>query len=65
MKIEIDFDLCEANALCEQFAPKSFRLDDDDNLELLDEHVDDQNEAAVRKAVRSCPRAALALVTGD
>ena len=62
MKVTIDVTLCEANALCEQFAPDTFRLDDDDNLELLDDHVGDDNVVSVRRAVQSCPRAALSLV---
>ena len=29
MKIKVDFDLCESNALCESLAPDVFELDDD------------------------------------
>lgn len=32
MKIKVDFDLCESNALCEAMAPEVFELDDDDYL---------------------------------
>lgn len=61
MKITVDYDLCEANGLCEAFAPESFRLDDDDNLEVLDDQVTDANRASVQQAVASCPKAALGL----
>ena len=30
MKIKVDFDLCESNALCEALAPQNFEIDDDD-----------------------------------
>ena len=34
MKVKVDFDLCESNALCEALAPDVFELDDDDYLQL-------------------------------
>ena len=37
MKIKVDFDLCESNALCEALAPTHFQIDDDDFLQILDE----------------------------
>ena len=35
MKVKVDFDLCEANAVCMDVAPEVFKVDDDDNLHLL------------------------------
>jgi ferredoxin len=61
MKVTADYDLCEANGLCESFAPETFELDDDDNLNILDDRVTDENLAAVQQAVASCPKAALAM----
>ena len=61
MKVKVDYDLCEANALCESLAPEVFELDDDDNLNLLKEDVGAEDEAAVRRAVAACPRAAISL----
>ena len=37
MKIKVDYDLCEANAICMQQAPEVFRVDEDDNLDVLQE----------------------------
>jgi ferredoxin len=62
MKVKADYDLCEANALCEAFAPEVFEVDDDDNLQLLTDQVTPDNEAAVRQAVAACPKAALSIV---
>ena len=57
MKIKVDFDLCESNALCEGLAPEVFELDDDDFLQLKT----DENIESVRRAVAACPRAAISL----
>ena len=61
MKIKVDFDLCESNALCESLAPEVFELDDDDFLQLRTDETTPENEAAVRRAVAACPRAAISL----
>lgn len=62
MKVKVDFDLCESNALCEAIAPETFRLDDNDYLEVLDEDVTDENRADIERAVASCPRSAISIV---
>lgn len=62
MKIKVDFDLCESNAMCEALAPDVFELDDDDFLQLHTDQVTDENEQRVRQAVAACPRAAISLV---
>ena len=61
MKIKVDFDLCESNAMCEALAPDVFELDDDDFLQLNTDEVTDENEQRVRQAVAACPRAAISL----
>ncbi len=65
MKIKVDFDLCESNAMCEALAPDVFELDDDDFLQLNTDVVTDENEQRVRQAVAACPRAAISLVEDD
>ena len=37
MKIVVDFDLCESNAICMQIAPDLFEVRDDDFLYVLNE----------------------------
>ena len=61
MKIKIDFDLCESNALCEAMAPAVFELDDDDYLQLKTDQTTPENVDAVKRAVAACPRAAISL----
>lgn len=60
MKISVNYDLCEANGVCEEHAPDVFQLDDNDELNLLAE-PDDESAPRVRKAAAGCPRAAITL----
>ena len=62
MKIKVDFDLCESNALCEALAPEHFQVDDDDFLQILDDQVTDEHRDAVMQAVAACPKSAISLV---
>ena len=61
MKINVDYDLCESNALCEAMAPEVFEVDDDDDLQLKTEETTDANLENVKRAVAACPRAAISL----
>ncbi len=62
MKVKVDFDLCESNALCEAIAPATFEIDDDDNLQILDENVNEENRDTIERAVASCPKSAISVV---
>jgi ferredoxin len=62
MKIKVDFDLCESNALCEALAPANFQIDDDDFLQILDERVTDEHRDVVMQAVAACPKSAISVV---
>jgi len=61
LKVIVDYDLCEANALCMEAAPEVFELDDQDNLHLLQEQPPESLRERVEKAVRLCPKGALRL----
>ncbi len=61
MKVVVDFDLCEANALCMQAAPEVFRVDDNDMLDILMEHPPEKLRKKVEEAVRRCPRQAISI----
>ncbi|WP_406691752.1 ferredoxin [Saccharopolyspora sp. ID03-671] len=60
MKIVVDFDLCEANGMCEAVAPDVFEIDDDDNL-LVKADPTPELRDSIEQAVQSCPKAALSL----
>jgi len=62
MKIVVDYDLCEANAVCMSKAPEVFKVDDEDNLHVLIESPAEELRAKVEESVRLCPRQALSLV---
>lgn len=59
MKVEVDLNLCEANAICVGLAPKVFQLDDDDVLHIIVDEVPEELEKRVRMAIDRCPKAAL------
>ncbi len=61
MRVTVDRDVCEANAVCAGLVPELFAVDDDDNLHILMAEVPAGLADAVRHAVRSCPKAALTL----
>ncbi len=61
MRVRVDRDACEANAVCAGLVPEMFAVDDDEDLHILMTEVPDGLAEAVRHAVRSCPKAALAL----
>lgn len=61
MKIRIDYDLCEGNAVCMKVAPEVFDVGDDDRATLIDKNPGEDLRAKVEAAVRRCPRQALAL----
>ena len=60
-KLVVDFDECEANAVCVGIAPEIFDLDDDENLHLLIEEPEGELLEKAREAVDSCPKRALFL----
>jgi ferredoxin len=62
VKVTVDPDSCEANAVCVGIIPEVFDLDDDDVLHILSADVTPDREDRVRQAVASCPKAALRLV---
>lgn len=62
MKVSVDYDICESNAVCMQHAPTVFEVRDDDFLYVLvDGEVPPDVESAVAEAVRRCPRQAISL----
>ena len=61
MKIVVDYDLCEANALCMEAAPEVFRVEEDDTLTVLLETPGDDLRAKVEEAARLCPRQAITI----
>ena len=61
MRVVVDFDLCESNAICMQIAPDVFEVRDDDFLYVLNETPADDQRATMEEAVQSCTKKAIAL----
>jgi ferredoxin len=59
MRVVVDFDLCESNALCMDAAPEVFEVRDDDFLYILDENPSESLRAKVQQAARVCPKQAI------
>ncbi len=61
MRVEVDFDLCESNAICMAVAPQVFEVREDDFLYVLNETPSPDQEEKVREAADRCPRQAITL----
>jgi ferredoxin len=62
MKVVVDYDLCEANAVCMRILPEVFQVDDKDNLNVLLESPPESMREKLKEAVRLCPRQAISIV---
>ena len=61
MRIIVDYDLCEANAICQRVAPEVFKVDEQDKLQILQDSPAEDLREKLQVAVRRCPRRALRL----
>jgi ferredoxin len=61
MRVIVDFDVCESNAVCMAIAPEVFEVRDDDFLYILDETPPEELRDKVEEAVRRCPKQAIRL----
>jgi ferredoxin len=59
MRVVVDFDACQSNAMCMAAAPEIFEVRDDGYLYVLDENPPETMRAKVEEAVRVCPTQAI------
>ncbi len=64
MKVVVNFDLCESNAVCMGIAPEVFEVRDDDFLYVLNENPPADLHQKVREAAERCPKQAITLEEG-
>jgi ferredoxin len=62
MKVQVDADKCEANARCVAAAPEVFELGGDDISRVKLDDIPADLKDAVDRAIRLCPRQAIAWV---
>jgi len=61
MRVVVDFDRCQSNAVCMDIAPEVFEVRDDGYLYVLVDEPDDALGPRVADAVRRCPTRAISL----
>ena len=61
MRVVVDFDRCQSNAVCMDVAPEVFEVRDDNFLYVLVEEPPDELRPRVEEAVRRCPTQAISL----
>ena len=61
MRVVVDYDLCESNAICMQVAPDIFEVRDDDFLYVLQEEPPDALKERCEEAARVCPKQAITI----
>jgi ferredoxin len=59
MKIVVDFDTCESNAVCMGIEPEVFEVRDDDYLYVLMDEPPETMRPQMEAAVLSCPMQAI------
>ena len=72
LRIVIDDDRCEANAICMQVAPGLFEIGagdvaivlNDGLTDTTDDGIDDDRRARAEEAVRRCPTQAIRITAG-
>ena len=61
MRVAVDYDLCQSNAVCMGVAPEVFEVRDDGFLYILDETPPEELRPKLEEAVRLCPTQAISL----
>ncbi len=61
MRVVVDYDLCESNALCMAAAPEVFEVRDDDFLYVLQDEPPEELRSKVEEAARRCPKQAISI----
>ena len=59
MRVVVDRDRCEGNAVCVGIAPELFGLDDEDYAFVTSDPIPADQEELAEQAIAECPRAAL------
>ncbi len=59
MKISVDYDKCQSNAVCVGYAPQVFEVREDGYLYLFTDTPPEKLRGAVDKAQKSCPTQAI------
>jgi ferredoxin len=61
MRVVVNFDTCNSNAVCMGIAPEVFEVRDDGYLYILDENPPEELRSKVEQAVLECPTQSITL----
>jgi ferredoxin len=61
VKVVVDFDKCESNAVCMAAAPEVFEVRDDNFLYVLQEEPPESLRDKVEEAAATCPTGAITI----
>ena len=61
MRVVVDYDLCESNAVCMGILPEIFEVRDDNFLYVLNETPGEEIRSKLEEAVASCPKQAISI----
>jgi len=61
VRVVVDFDRCESNAVCMGIAPEVFEVREDDFLYILQEEPPESMRPKIEEAVRLCPKQAISI----
>jgi ferredoxin len=61
MKVVVDFDKCNSNAVCQAAAPEIFEVRSDNFLYILQENPPESLRTKAEAAARGCPTKAITI----
>jgi ferredoxin len=61
MRVVVDYDRCQSNAVCMGILPEVFEVRDDNFLYVLNEDPPEKYRDSLLQAVASCPTQAISL----
>ena len=61
MRVVVDLERCQSNAVCMDVAPDIFEVRDDNFLYILDERPPEELRPKLEEAVRRCPTQAISV----
>jgi ferredoxin len=61
MHVNVDYDLCDSNAICMGIVPEVFEVRDDGFLYILNEDPGEELRARLQESVRACPTQAISI----
>lgn len=61
MHVNVDYELCDSNAVCMGIVPEVFEVRDDGFLYILNEDPGEDLRARLQESVRACPTQAISI----